>query len=129
MTATELPSEEAIPALSTLFSQLEHCLLRDQFRLRRRLQNNKKQADKNKQHKQLAKITQDIARSIQIRQNRAQSLPKITYPEQLPVSEKKEDIKAAIAAHQVVIVAGETGSGKTTQIPKMCIEQGGVLQA
>lgn len=124
MTATELPSEEAIPALSTLFSQLEHCLLRDQFRLRRRLQNSKKQTDKNKQHKQLAKIAQDIARSIQIRQNRAQSLPKITYPEQLPVSEKKEDIKAAIAAHQVVIVAGETGSGKTTQIPKMCIELG-----
>ncbi|WNO60842.1 ATP-dependent RNA helicase HrpA [Rheinheimera sp. MMS21-TC3] len=124
MTATELPSEEVIPAISTLFSQLEHCLLRDQFRLRRRLQNSKKQTDKNKQHKQLAKIAQDIARSMQIRQNRAQSLPKITYPEQLPVSEKKEDIKAAIAAHQVVIIAGETGSGKTTQIPKMCIELG-----
>ncbi|WP_409934825.1 ATP-dependent RNA helicase HrpA [Rheinheimera sp. MMS21-TC3] len=124
LTATELPSEEVIPAISTLFSQLEHCLLRDQFRLRRRLQNSKKQTDKNKQHKQLAKIAQDIARSMQIRQNRAQSLPKITYPEQLPVSEKKEDIKAAIAAHQVVIIAGETGSGKTTQIPKMCIELG-----
>lgn len=124
LTATEFPSEQVIPTISTLFSQLEHCLLRDQFRLRRRLQNSNKQTDKNIQHKQLAKISQDIARSMQIRQNRAQSVPKITYPEQLPVSEKKEAIKAAIAAHQVVIIAGETGSGKTTQIPKMCIELG-----
>ena len=45
------------------------------------------------------------------------------YPE-LPVTEKKDEIAAAIAAHQVVIVAGETGSGKTTQIPKICLELG-----
>ena len=48
----------------------------------------------------------------------------ITYPPELPVSERREDIKAAIAAHQVTIIAGETGSGKTTQIPKMCVELG-----
>ncbi|CAM3799638.1 ATP-dependent RNA helicase HrpA [Rheinheimera salexigens] len=109
---------------STLFSQLEHCLLKDQFRLRRRLQNSKKQPDQHKQQQQLIRISHDIARSMQQRQARALSVPKITYPAQLPVSEKKADIKAAIAAHQVVIIAGETGSGKTTQIPKMCIELG-----
>ena len=48
----------------------------------------------------------------------------ITYPEELPVSERREDIKAAIRDHQVIIVAGETGSGKTTQLPKMCLELG-----
>jgi ATP-dependent helicase HrpA len=48
----------------------------------------------------------------------------VTYPEQLPVSQKKDDIKQAIANNQVVIIAGETGSGKTTQIPKMCLELG-----
>lgn len=48
----------------------------------------------------------------------------ITYPPALPVSERREDIMAAIAAHQVTIIAGETGSGKTTQIPKMCVELG-----
>ncbi|GAB3265955.1 ATP-dependent RNA helicase [Arthrobacter pigmenti] len=48
----------------------------------------------------------------------------ITYPPELPVSERREDIKAAIAANQVTIIAGETGSGKTTQIPKMCVELG-----
>lgn len=48
----------------------------------------------------------------------------ITYPAQLPVSARKDDIAAAIRDHQVVIVAGETGSGKTTQIPKICLELG-----
>lgn len=55
---------------------------------------------------------------------RAASLPTITYPEQLPVSARQEEISAAILANQVVIVAGETGSGKTTQIPKICLDLG-----
>lgn len=48
----------------------------------------------------------------------------ITYPEELPVSERREDIMNAIRDNQVVIIAGETGSGKTTQIPKMCLDLG-----
>ncbi|WP_309072977.1 ATP-dependent RNA helicase HrpA [Paenarthrobacter sp.] len=48
----------------------------------------------------------------------------ISYPAELPVSERREDLMAAIAANQVTIIAGETGSGKTTQIPKMCVELG-----
>ena len=55
---------------------------------------------------------------------RAASLPSITYPAQLPVSARQEEIAAAILANQVVIVAGETGSGKTTQIPKICLDLG-----
>lgn len=55
---------------------------------------------------------------------RAASLPAITYPAQLPVSARQEEIAAAILANQVVIVAGETGSGKTTQIPKICLDLG-----
>ena len=51
-------------------------------------------------------------------------VPAVTYPEDLPVVERREDIAAAIRDHQVVIVAGETGSGKTTQIPKICLELG-----
>ncbi|GAA2239346.1 ATP-dependent RNA helicase HrpA [Rarobacter faecitabidus] len=54
----------------------------------------------------------------------AVSLPAITYPEQLPVSAHRREIMDAIAKHQVVIVAGETGSGKTTQLPKMLLELG-----
>ena len=51
-------------------------------------------------------------------------LPPIVYPEELPVSGKRAEIAAALQAHQVIIVCGETGSGKTTQLPKICLELG-----
>lgn len=53
-----------------------------------------------------------------------QNLPVITFPDELPIAQKREEIAAAIRAHQVVVVAGETGSGKTTQLPKICLELG-----
>ncbi|MBJ9943485.1 ATP-dependent RNA helicase HrpA [Burkholderia multivorans] len=56
-------------------------------------------------------------------------VPPITYPESLPVSGRRDEIARAIAAHQVVIVSGETGSGKTTQLPKICLELGRGLGA
>jgi ATP-dependent helicase HrpA len=57
-------------------------------------------------------------------ERRRASVPAIHYPPQLPVSERKDDLLAAIRDHQVVVVAGETGSGKTTQLPKICLELG-----
>ena len=51
-------------------------------------------------------------------------MPPITYPAELPVSQRRDDIAAVIRDHQVVVIAGETGSGKTTQIPKICLELG-----
>jgi ATP-dependent helicase HrpA len=56
------------------------------------------------------------------RQLRLQNLPQPTYPEELPVAQRREEILKAISEHQVVIICGETGSGKTTQLPKMCLE-------
>src|SRR5712692_4892270 len=52
------------------------------------------------------------------------AVPVVAYPPDLPVSQRKDEIAAAIRDHQVVIVAGETGSGKTTQLPKICLELG-----
>src|SRR5690242_5486988 len=52
------------------------------------------------------------------------AMPPITYPAELPVSQRRDDIAAAVRDHQVVVIAGETGSGKTTQIPKICLELG-----
>src|SRR3954463_10045242 len=63
----------------------------------------------------------------QVEQRRAR-LPRPTYPPELPISDRKDDILAAIRDHQVVIVAGETGSGKTTQLPKICLELGRGVQ-
>ena len=58
----------------------------------------------------------------------ARVVPDITFPEDLPVSGRREEIAATISEHQVVIVAGETGSGKTTQIPKICLQLGRGLE-
>ncbi|QJR79474.1 ATP-dependent RNA helicase HrpA [Alteromonas pelagimontana] len=100
-------------------------MLADRFRLKRRLQNVSNDIKKNDKHvqKKIAAVTADIETSANRCALRLQNLPAVEYPP-LPVSEKKEDIKAAIANHQVVIVAGETGSGKTTQLPKICLELG-----
>ena len=63
------------------------------------------------------------ARAVRIARRLA-AVPKITYPDDLPVAARKDDIATAISNHQVIIVSGETGSGKTTQLPKICLELG-----
>jgi len=60
----------------------------------------------------------------ELRAARRAAMPPISYPPELPVSQRKDEIMRAIRDHQVVIIAGETGSGKTTQIPKICLELG-----
>ncbi len=72
----------------------------------------------------LTRLTQDLQKSNTRFQQRLAALPTPSYPEELPVSGKREQIAEAIKQHQVVVVAGETGSGKTTQIPKICLELG-----
>lgn len=118
---TVVPAQ--VESAAALLAELTHCMNKDQHGLRKRLHAVKK-LPSSQQQAQLDKISQDILRSKTLYQQRQQSVPKITYPAELPVVGKREDIKAAIAAHQVVIVAGETGSGKTTQLPKICLELG-----
>ncbi|HEY2832687.1 MAG TPA: ATP-dependent RNA helicase HrpA [Sporichthyaceae bacterium] len=72
----------------------------------------------------LAALARDIEAGAARLSARRDSVPSVHYPDDLPISARREQIAAAIAAHQVVIVAGETGSGKTTQIPKICLELG-----
>ncbi|MCF4009720.1 ATP-dependent RNA helicase HrpA [Rheinheimera sp. UJ63] len=111
-------------SVSECYAKLADCLLQDQFRFRRQLSALKKLADVAAQQSKLSRLCADIERSMALRQVRAKAVPALHYPQELPVVAKKDDIKAAIAAHQVVIIAGETGSGKTTQIPKICLELG-----
>ena len=74
--------------------------------------------------KALQGVREHIQKSSAQYLRRKEGVPKFAYPEELPVSAKRQEISDAIAANQVVIVAGETGSGKTTQIPKICLELG-----
>jgi ATP-dependent helicase HrpA len=69
------------------------------------------------------KWRQRVCVSAEWVRSRRKKLPKVTYPD-LPVGERVDEIKALIEQHQVVIIAGETGSGKTTQIPKICLQAG-----
>ncbi len=68
-------------------------------------------------------MTPSLAEQTRAQARRA-SVPELRYPAELPVSQRKDEIAAAIRDHQVVIIAGETGSGKTTQLPKICLELG-----
>ncbi|MBB6170559.1 ATP-dependent helicase HrpA [Nocardiopsis mwathae] len=100
----------------------------DRHRLRRRIDGLAKVRDERKRAAIAAELAGEIdLAELRLEQRRA-AAPRVDYPEALPVSQKKDDIAAAIRDHQVVIVAGETGSGKTTQLPKICLELGrGVL--
>lgn len=74
--------------------------------------------------RQLAGLKKRAEKSIRERKNRGLNLPRISYPEELPIFSRRMDIVNAIRENQAVIISGETGSGKSTQIPKMCIEAG-----
>ena len=72
----------------------------------------------------LARLAEAVRRSVALREARRRGVPPIRYDDDLPVSAKRDEIGRAIRDHQVVIVCGETGSGKSTQLPKICLELG-----
>ncbi|PSK92374.1 ATP-dependent helicase HrpA [Murinocardiopsis flavida] len=119
----------ATPSLSELHKRLPALMPLDRHRLRRRIDGARaKVRGDDARGAVLAAIGADIDRAEQRVRDRRAAVPEISYPAELPVSQKRDDIAAAIRDHQVVIVAGETGSGKTTQLPKICLELGrGVL--
>ncbi|MEV6779369.1 ATP-dependent RNA helicase HrpA [Streptomyces syringium] len=118
-------STQPAPATAAgLAARLPELTLRDQQRLGRRLDGARRIRKPEARTAVLAEIAADLDTAELRVANRRAAVPEITYPEQLPVSQKKDEILEAIRDHQVVIVAGETGSGKTTQIPKICLELG-----
>ncbi|MGW8380454.1 ATP-dependent RNA helicase HrpA [Streptomyces sp. ODS28] len=109
---------------AALRERLPELMLRDRTRLARRLEGARKIRKPEARDAVLAEISDAMDESELRVASRREAVPAIAYPEQLPVSEKKDAILEAIRDNQVVIVAGETGSGKTTQIPKICLELG-----
>ncbi|SCK38803.1 ATP-dependent RNA helicase HrpA [Streptomyces sp. WMMB 322] len=112
------------PSIDALRERLPELMLRDRRRLGRRLDGARKIRKPEAREAVLAEISAAMDDSELTVTSRRESRPAISYPEQLPVSRKKDEILEAVRDHQVVIVAGETGSGKTTQIPKICMELG-----
>ena len=97
-------------------------MLSDVFRFRRRLHKLKKAKKFDKSAYE--KIAQEIEHSVSLAETRKQNVPEITYPDDLPIAQKSELIKKTIQQNQVTILCGETGSGKTTQLPKICLDIG-----
>ncbi|MFD5496654.1 ATP-dependent RNA helicase HrpA [Streptomyces sp. NPDC127091] len=115
------PGTASFGALAPRLTELS---LRDAQRLGRRLEGARKIRKPEARAAVLDEIAVEVTKAEERMAGRRARVPAITYPEQLPVSQKKDTIAEAIRDHQVVIVAGETGSGKTTQIPKICMELG-----
>ena len=110
------------PRASALAERLRAVSLRDEDRLRRRLAGlARRPADLEQELPGLEEQTETAERRVAAR---VASVPALHYPEQLPVSQEKDRIADALREHQVIVVAGETGSGKTTQLPKICLEIG-----
>jgi len=112
------------PTTQSLFNLLSQVKLSDKPRLKKRLLNLKKIRQEDKKGKALQQVAHSIDQSIKSKQSKLKNVPIINYPESLPVSQNLARISQAISDNQVIIIAGETGSGKTTQIPKICLELG-----
>ncbi|HRT55283.1 MAG TPA: ATP-dependent RNA helicase HrpA [Candidatus Paceibacterota bacterium] len=77
----------------------------------------------------LNRLLEQARASLELRERRWRNRPALSYPASLPITARKDEIVEAIRRHPVVVVAGETGSGKTTQLPKMCLEAGLGIEA
>ncbi len=111
-------SEPSRDELRELRARFDGLTIRDADRLRRRLR-----GLRGSDASSVQRIAEQVTAAEALIATRLAAVPEITYPD-LPVSEMRHDIAAAITEHQVVVVAGETGSGKTTQLPKICLELG-----
>ncbi len=111
--------------LAELKQLLPHCLLKDQVRIGRRLMDwGRQRSHPRGAIPALGRLLAEARDSVSLRERKQALIPPLSYPPALPITARRAEIVAAIKAHQVVVIAGETGSGKTTQLPKMCLEAG-----
>ncbi|WP_295973466.1 ATP-dependent RNA helicase HrpA [uncultured Aggregatibacter sp.] len=116
---------ELTPLQQSLFSQLIDIMLVDKRRLSARIHGIGKIKNQEAQQAVAAEIQQQIEQArLRVESRKSAVKNPIVFPESLPVSQRKAEIEKLLSEHQVIVVAGETGSGKTTQLPKMCLELG-----
>lgn len=124
-TSNKTSNDVAQSQCNALADYIPAMMLCDQSRARKELSNIRRciSGDQPSERK-LGLLADLIYNSVSRTSERQEKVPPITFPENLPISERREEIAEAISKNQVVILAGETGSGKTTQIPKICLQLG-----
>ena len=116
---------ELTPLQQSLFSQLNNIMLVDKRRLSARIHGIGKIKSQEAQQAVATEIEQQIEQArLRVESRKSAVKNPIVFPESLPVTQRKAEIEKLLSEHQVIVVAGETGSGKTTQLPKMCLELG-----
>jgi ATP-dependent helicase HrpA len=112
-------------AIDALRDALDDCMLRDAGRLRQRLRRLEKRARRGQPiDRGMGEVGAAVANSRRLASRRRDLVPVVDFPVELPISRRRGDIEQALATHQVVVVCGETGSGKSTQLPKICLAAG-----
>jgi ATP-dependent helicase HrpA len=117
-------SSPSTPSIGQLRRRLPGLMLRDERRLRRRLERARRRNDQAARQRAVAGVAEEIAAAEARVARRRALVPALSYPPELPVTAARDELLATLARSQVTIVAGETGSGKTTQLPKLCLELG-----
>jgi ATP-dependent helicase HrpA len=110
-----------------ILTLLPEALLRDQAYVRRRLgrlQKMRHRIKKSEVFRELKSLEKKLAASAERKKIRAERVPRVSFPKELPISARAQEIIAAIQGNKVVIISGETGCGKSTQLPKMCLKAG-----
>ncbi len=109
--------------LKGLEREIERTLCRDRYALKRLLRKLPSPGHED-YHEIFRRLTGKIGQSQELVDQRRSGIPALVYPQKLPISKKREEIVETLRNNQVVVITGETGSGKTTQIPKMCLDAG-----
>lgn len=111
--------------LQSVSDQINGCMGADRARLRARIRGLRRRSDRGLPvDKGLKRLNEDIRRSVEKRAKRAAAMPAVSYPDDLPIAARRAEIADAIRENQLVVVCGDTGSGKSTQLPKICLELG-----
>src|ERR1700712_4970849 len=121
---TDTAAPPAVPTIAELSARLDDLMTGDTVRRGRRLKGLRRISGQAKRAKALTDLGAQVDRAALKVERRLRAVPEIVFPPELPVSERADDLAQAIRDHQVVIVAGETGSGKSTQLPKICLSIG-----
>lgn len=113
--------------LKEVSEKITQCFNKDKVSFKRRLKKIREQLKlKNTKTavESVQRLSKHVQSSFECLNNKKRNVPEISFPDNLPITAKLADIEAAIKQHQVVVVCGETGSGKTTQLPKLCLKMG-----